>query len=292
MRKTERTLKMTDFSKYLIVTDLDGTFLDSTGHTAPRNVEAVKRFQSGGGMFTIASGRVHFIIPPAIPNVSTLLNAPAALCNGSLLYDFRTDTSYMEDLMPEKDVNDLLHYFATYEPDAYLRASTREGMYYDELTTPFSESPLRFYDPATYTIEPDISKWPRKDWYKLVVCFPTAEKARDVRLALGEYFGDRFSLTTANAKTAEIYASGISKATGIEKLRHLTPEMAERTIIACGDFLNDVEMLQAADIAVCPANASKEAKSVADFVLCDHNEGLIAAVVEALENGQLNKKGA
>ena len=278
---------MTDFSEYLIISDLDGTFLDDTGRPAPRNLEAVKRFQAGGGMFTVASGRIHFLVRPTIPNADTLLNAPAVLCNGALLYDFRTSTSFSEEFMPEADVEALLNYFARYEPEALLRASTRGGIYYDKLTEPFSQSAVRFYDPATYKIESNVAKWPRTGWYKLVACFPTPEKALAVRLALAAHFWGRFALTTANARTLEVHTANISKAAGIAKLRRLTPEIAERTVIACGDFLNDVEMLQAADIAICPANACQEAKRVADCVLCSNNDGLIADVIEAIEAGRI-----
>ena len=58
-------------------------------------------------------------------------------------------------------------------------------------------------------------------------------------------------------------------------------------MIACGDFENDVEMLEEADIAVCPANALPQVKKVADHVLCDCHEGLIADVIEAIEQGRI-----
>ena len=50
-------------------------------------------------------------------------------------------------------------------------------------------------------------------------------------------------------------------------------------------------MLRAADIAVCPANACEAAKAQADHILCNHNDGVIADIVEAIEKGQLKAKG-
>jgi hypothetical protein len=49
---------MTDFSKYIIATDLDGTFFNDHSQFVSRNVEAIKRFCAGGGLFTLATGRV------------------------------------------------------------------------------------------------------------------------------------------------------------------------------------------------------------------------------------------
>lgn len=281
---------MKDFSEYLIVSDLDGTFFDRTSRPAPRNLQALQRYRAGGGMFTLASGRLFVTIEPFIDGIATLLNVPAALCNGTHLYDFASKTAHLEDFIPPEDVDELLKFFREQYPTAYLRASTREGVYYDTLTTPIESSPARFYDPNAYWVEPDLAKWRRTHWYKLVACLFSGEDPVAVRRALADHFGDRLTLTTATANTVEIQLGGINKATGIEKLRRFSPQTKGRTVIACGDFENDIEMLCAADIAVCPVNACDAAKAVADYVLCDHNEGVIADVIEAIENGTLRQK--
>ena len=48
-----------------------------------------------------------------------------------------------------------------------------------------------------------------------------------------------------------------------------------------GDYNNDIEMLQAADVAICPSNAVEEVKKVCDLVLdvsCE--EDAVAAALE------------
>ncbi|MBO7375623.1 MAG: HAD hydrolase family protein, partial [Clostridia bacterium] len=45
------------FRGYMIVTDLDGTFFGPHAARIERNIEAVKRFTAGGGIFTVATGR-------------------------------------------------------------------------------------------------------------------------------------------------------------------------------------------------------------------------------------------
>ena len=88
---------MKDFSKYLIVSDLDGTFLADHSALVPRNLEAIGRFCACGGMFTFATGRTASTVLGAIPIAPTLLSAPAVLCNGTYLYDFATKPPHMED---------------------------------------------------------------------------------------------------------------------------------------------------------------------------------------------------
>ena len=58
-------------------------------------------------------------------------------------------------------------------------------------------------------------------------------------------------------------------------------------LFACGDYENDLTMLAAADVAVCPTNALDCVKAVADVCLCHHTEGLIANLVELIEKGEI-----
>jgi hydroxymethylpyrimidine pyrophosphatase-like HAD family hydrolase len=57
--------------------------------------------------------------------------------------------------------------------------------------------------------------------------------------------------------------------------------------IGVGDYENDLDLMDCADISVCPANAMPEVKQKADHIFCDHNQGVIADIIEALEKGEL-----
>lgn len=51
---------MKKFEGYLIVSDLDGTFLGKQSRIVERNVEAVRYFTENGGLFTFATGRAFY----------------------------------------------------------------------------------------------------------------------------------------------------------------------------------------------------------------------------------------
>ena len=80
---------MTDFSNFLIASDLDGTFL-CEGQMVSRNLAALERFRAGGGIFTIATGRAHLNVRSAIGEPTSVINAPAICDNGAYLYDFES----------------------------------------------------------------------------------------------------------------------------------------------------------------------------------------------------------
>ena len=46
-----------DFSKVILMTDLDGTLLTDDKQILPGDFEAIERFRRGGGLFTMATGR-------------------------------------------------------------------------------------------------------------------------------------------------------------------------------------------------------------------------------------------
>lgn len=62
----------------------------------------------------------------------------------------------------------------------------------------------------------------------------------------------------------EVFTSGVSKATGLHHLRSIIG--ADR-VVAFGDNLNDIPMLEAADVAVAVDNAHPEVKAAADIVI-------------------------
>lgn len=276
-----------DFSKYLIATDLDGTFFDRTSHPAPANLEALERFRAGGGLFTVASGRVHTTILPCIENIREIVNVPAVVCNGNYLFDFHTGIPYFEQRLPQDIAKELLAFAAEEFPNVPLRGCIFEGTYYHHITE-MEQLYIKACAPEVRFVLPP-EQWRTDNWYKLVMHFGK-ELAPYGRARLQTRFGDRLCLTSSSAATVEIQSPGVSKAQGLEKLRNFSEQTKGRILIACGDYENDMEMLQAADIAVCPANASDAVKHICDYVLCDHNEGVIADIIARIERGELTAK--
>lgn len=279
---------MTDFSRYLIASDIDGTYLAPGSVLVQRNLDAIARFRAGGGLFTFSSGRIACTIHPNIPLIKETLNAPAVLSNGALVYDFNTGEIFDETLIEESDCREILAFFEKHCKDAILQLSAREGMFFNGTT----ENIERYVAPsAPGTIFfCDVEKWPLSHVYKFVLR-ETPERLAVLRPLFYECFGDRFIVTTSGARMMEVQHKDCNKALGVAKLRRIVKDAGERIVIACGDFENDIEMLQAADISVCPANACDKVKAIADYQLCSCSEGLIADIIEKIESGTLVPRG-
>ena len=56
-------------------------------------------------------------------------------------------------------------------------------------------------------------------------------------------------------------------------------QLSREELMACGDGLNDITMLQYAGLGVAMGNACKEAKEVADYITVTNNEDGVAKAV-------------
>ena len=278
---------MSDLSRYVIVTDLDGTFFTREGKVCERNMRALRHFAAHGGLFTVATGRVHLNVRAAF-DPTLLLTTPAVLCNGAYLYDFGTCTAIDEQLLSPEDAADILHFVKTKFPDITFRVSTRDALRIQAVKGLLAHDVPK-YDEGAVIVSP-LEEWPTDDWYK--ICFREEREVLDAfRTAFVAHFADRFAVMDSGERIFEAQKPGRSKATGVETLRRLASIDGDVTVIACGDFENDIPMLKAADYAVAPANAHPAVKAIADRVMCDCDKGLIADVIDAIEMGQFPLKG-
>ena len=268
------------YDQAAILTDLDGTLFDSRGEVTPASRAAIRAFIAGGGLFAVATGREPRNARRHLPDVP--LNGPSVCLNGAAVYDFvhrRYISAIPMDMDAAKDV--LLHCLEMDWP-LDLQVYTTDGIYY--------ASPLEKADPEFLRIHQPTTRLPMdqlltKTWIKTVLLEREVdalslmraylkEKGYDRRLSLVEGTTDVVKI----GKYQELLPQDMNKGAGVRALRTL-PVYRGRTLIAVGDYWNDVELLEAADVACCPANAIDEIKAVCTHVLPSHNEDALAALV-------------
>ena len=80
----------------------------------------------------------------------------------------------------------------------------------------------------------------------------------------------------------ECLPEGIDKAAGYKQLiKAIGAE--DRFTVAAGDFMNDLAMIQSADLGAAVANAQPLVREAADIVLCDNNSGAMAELIDYIE---------
>lgn len=275
-----------DYSHYLIITDLDGTFFGKGARLVERNLTAMETFKAGGGHITAGTGRIPTNIRKGIPHCGELFNAPAITANGAFIYDLTRDECLLATPMDPEATLAAARLVESLNPRVGMRVSTGKSFLVNR--DRLNPAILRDIggDPDTYAGDVlPLSLWETVDarWYKMVFR-GEAEDLLSVRPAVEATFGDTFEYSVSSPHFFELQRKGCTKATG---LRFVAEYLAEKlghpvTTVAVGDQENDLPMLLAADIAACPANAVDTVKAVCSLHLCHHDEGCIGDLIERL----------
>lgn len=250
--------------KIVIVSDLDGTFLNDSGNPAERNIAAVHAFKQEGHYFTIATGR--FAI-----KWSEYANGPIILCNGAFMYDPKTGRKMNEHMFSGASLYSILC----------------------EIHDKFPRPKVRYTDNRDihFLFEGNGGDDIGDMWYKVVYesSYNDPEEAKKELSLIKEYleekYGDRFTYNFSSPWLFEILQPGVSKGAALNHLRDYYRTIGEDVIIyAAGDYENDLEMLRSADIPVCPENAlpsvRAEVEKAGGMVVSDNNDGSIADLIE------------
>ena len=268
------------YSQAAILSDLDGTLFSSRGTVSRADRAAIRDFIAGGGLFAAATGREPRNARRYLPDVP--LNGPSIVLNGAAVYDF-VQRRYISAIPMEKaaagDV--LLHCLAENWP-LDLQVYTTDGIYYASPVETADPDFLRIHQPTTCL---PMEQLLDKTWIKAVLLEREEGALASMRAYLKEKGYDRrLSLVEGTTdvvkvgKYQELLPGDVNKGTGVASVREL-PVYKDRTIIAAGDYWNDVELLQAADVACAPANAIDEVKALCAHILPSHNDDPITALI-------------
>ena len=267
------------FDGIIIITDLDGTFFNSKGKVAERNIAAVEYFKKNGGLFTIATGRSP-MSPPWLDEIFTpLVNAPAILCNGAFCYDFNKKERIGEiELNYEKAAEISMDVHRDF-PDITVRLTLNSGENKLSLEDKIEIIDGKYYITGSQTTK--IKGWTR-------VSFDGDEDSTNsVRARFEKEYSQYFAMMKPCPIIYEFQDIRATKGQALDRLRaHLkkigiADENAK--IYAVGDYENDLDLLAHADIAACPDNAIDRVKKTSQIQLCHCDNGAIADLIERIE---------
>ena len=277
----------------LLALDIDGTLLDSSGHVPEANVQAVARALDAGVAVTLATGRrfdfaraIFERLPPAI----TLI-----LSNGAVVKTTAGDT-LVRRLLPREVALDVLRRVPGHRDSAAVVFDRpREGQVVFEAIdwehprhSRFFESNRPFLsevaplegclteDPIQVMFSGGCTAMRRV--YEELQEAGSAANGRGFDVALTEYQHRDFSLV-------DVVQAGCSKGSALRALADRLG-IAPSDVMAVGDNLNDLAMLEYAGIPVVMANSLSELTHRGWHVTASNDE---AGVARAIERFVLNE---
>lgn len=261
-----------NFSNIILLSDMDGTLLDSQGRVSEKNKKAIEYFVEHQGRFGVATGRTHHNGRQFLTGVT--INIPCIMFNGGLLYDFELEKALVINELPKERLVDYIRTCLMEFPHVTLHIYSDEKCYIvsdEDLSDPFV---IEDHKPNVFSSLDDILD---KSWVKVLFSGKKEELKRIETLIdkfqLAGLVSGVYSLETY----FEILPSGVSKGSMMERLcDYMT---GDYKIYAVGDYSNDLELLKAADVGIATENALDELKMVADMITVSNDESAIADVI-------------
>lgn len=268
---------MGKFSGYLICTDCDGTLTYEPGKVSDVNAEAIKYFQNGGGLFTLATGR--------FPDHAKLfedrfkINAPMVSVNGAIIYDEKNNKLIEKWPMDKWDCYEVLSYAHSNFPkgwDYWLNGINENQEFFGFGYKPSENTP------GDGSLKRAFESF-NGEMLKMVIVQPE-DMTPVIQKSLREKFGDRFRFDTSWPNGLEIQNINSGKGIAVQYLKeHLETNI--HTTIGIGDYENDITLLECSDIGYAVSNAIESVKKVADRITVSNAENAIAKVIYDLERG-------
>jgi len=251
-RKISQTKEMSPMSPYLIIFDIDETlYINETDHIPESAIKALDQLKDVGHTLAIATGRSFY----SIRKREKFNNLPVdfyILANGQLVV--KGEEVIYENAIEMDIINEVMT-FAN-KQGIQLGFNTATHSFVTDLTEEVRQS---FFANSTLpAVSTDIeSNGPiYQMWYFSENYADLAELSKD-RL--------RFIPWRTNSG-ADILPAGVSKAVALkEALKNFGDIIPEKTIFF-GDGMNDIELMEMADIGVAMGNGVEALKEVADFV--------------------------
>ena len=270
-----------DYSKWLLVSDIDGTLNDKSMKLPSVNKSAIERYVENGGTFTLCSGR----------NLQSLsihynklgIKTPAIFLNGAGIYDFdKSETIYFNPITSEgeKIILDIFSKYKTLQLTVFgtdiIYLATRTCIYGYVISK---------LDKLNHKLCKKTDDLPRGVWGK-VSFFGTIRLIRKIQNLIKTQYNDYFDCFLTSPFTLEVVNKGVNKGAGVEKLRCILDISSENTA-AIGDYYNDIDMLKTVSHPACCGQAPDDIKDICEYVACHCNNGAVADFINYLEKNYI-----
>lgn len=280
----------------LIVTDMDGTLLNSIGEIPRKNMDAIKSALGMGIEFAIVTGRPYVSVTKLLDDNKIICSVIG--CNGAQVTDkdgklvksHYINQSSLIKVMEIAKKRDL--YYQVYD-DNYIY--TRSRMQMLKMLKNYSGKSIKkhltlrriiggikrlFF--VEVRVKPNLLQFvlqKNTGFYKLQIASLSQEELNSVRDEIKSI--PDINITSSNYFNIEIGPYGITKGTAVEELAKAM-NISSDDIIAMGDNYNDIPMLEYSGCGVAMENAESPVKDKADFFTKSNDDNGVAYAIEEL----------
>ena len=265
------------YEGWLLATDIDGTIKPFNKPIPQNNIDAIRRFTEGGGLFTLVTGRSICAALPAVRDLG--LTGPMLVNNGSTAYDYQTNEILFTTDLPDevyKVIGDWLTRFPTVGMEVYhdrTLAILRR--------TDITDKRLRRFDINAMIYRYESLETCEKPWQKALACAPK-EVSDEIERYARDTMPENILFMRTSDEYCELVPKGASKGDGVRRLAKMLGIRPDR-IITAGDYNNDLDLLSAGALSFAPADGLAVAKETATHITVPCDEGILPHILAVLD---------
>lgn len=256
----------------LLAFDMDDTLLADDLTVSPRTLKAIRGACDTGAKVALATGRMHRSTLPFMDMLG--LKGPVISCNGAMVRDNQTDILYRHLTLPMAVAKEVAAWCD--REDMYLQVYMRDNYYYRKACF-YSGMYARRTGVAGIEAGPLLPLLDAEPTKMIIVNEP--EVIEPLYRKCLEKYGDTVEVTLSKSMYLEFLHKDATKGNALRFLAERY-DIPQEEVLAVGDSLNDLSMIEYAGLGLCVKNGRDEVKERADVVIDANNEDGVAKAIE------------
>ena len=258
----------------LVVTDLDGTFLNDKSEISPRALAAAQALPAQGVHFTICSARPTWAVVSIAEQSGVTL--PFGALNGSVILNSQLQVLKQHLLGPRR-TRKSIEFFRSRGVNVLLMTAT--DWYVLDRNGDFVEEEVRVCKREPHVVEsfePYLSQT-----VTIVGVSKDAERISSLQRELATRYGKGASVVRSNPNYVNVTNAKANKGSFVRWVSR-TLRVPKAQIACLGDMPSDARMFPWCRLGIAMGNAPEEVKSQATYVAGHHAEDGWAKAIEEL----------
>lgn len=261
----------------LVVTDMDGTLLNTKGEVSNRFFNQFRELKKRNIHFVAASGRQYQSI---IHKLNAIKNDISIIAENGGLVQHNNKTNILLKLSFE-DVLKSIEILREIN-DCYIVLCGRKAAYIETKDSDFVSKFNEYY--SAYKIVDDLSKVTDDDFLKIAIYHFDSTESK-VLPYISE-IANEFQVTLSGQNWLDISHKDINKGYALNMIQKELGIEKKDTMVF-GDYNNDLQMLELAHYSYAMQNAHPNVKKIANFETKSNNEQGVELILDELINSKI-----
>lgn len=273
-------------NKTLYVSDLDGTLLGTDSRISPKSSQIISNLTADGALITVATARTPATVVPLLTQTRT---TPPAVVMTGCAYWLHEDRCFSQPhFLPEYDVKTAISFCFHHGVHPFVYVMDQD---YASLDVYHAAAHLNKAEESFYLERCNLvlkrfhlgTPAPARAASNTMLLFAMGEE-KAIRAAAEAFRQDTAcsvccypDVFNPHIWNFEVFPPGVTKASAVLRLKE---ELGAKRLVVFGDSLNDLSMLEVADVAVAMGNALPEVKEAADITIGANYTDAVARFIE------------